>query len=168
MTHESIAAMGTTLSIVPFPGTRAGPVESQPRTQTTGSHSMTEPAVRFIDPPTSNDRLVALEIDGRFTADDMTEVAERMKAIADRGEKALLFVEWKGKVDVQLAVINEKLRHLKTLWSSLGRYALVGDRAWLETMVKVADALTPQQMKHFSTDERDQAFAWLTDEDAGA
>jgi len=36
------------------------------------------------------------------------------------------------------------------------------DSRWLEFYIGVVDAITPQQVKHFAPNERDEAFAWLT------
>ena len=38
----------------------------------------------------------------------------------------------------------------------------MGDARWLEIWIKIVDPITPQQMKHFHPEERDEAWAWLT------
>ena len=43
------------------------------------------------------------------------------------------------------------------------KVAVVGDARWLELYISIADHLTPQQVRHFSTDQKAEAFAWLGD-----
>ena len=50
---------------------------------------MSESAIRFIDPPVPNERLLAYEISGDFTGDDMRTFVERLEKIANSGQKAL-------------------------------------------------------------------------------
>ena len=50
-------------------------------------------SMRFIEPPQPNDRVVAVEVNGRLTAEDMVALVQRLQSIVDRGEKALLYVD---------------------------------------------------------------------------
>ena len=123
---------------------------------------MSETTVRFLEPPIPDDRIVAVEMEGRFTVDDMKTVIERLQAIVDRGEKALMYVDMKGYEGFEWGVASEKLKHMGMLWSALDKYAVVGDARWMEIWIKIVDPITPQQMKHFRPEERDEAWAWLT------
>ncbi len=127
---------------------------------------MSESAVRFLEPPIPDERIVAVEMEGRFTVDDMKTVIERLQAIVDRGEKALMYMDMKGYEGFEWGVASEKLKHMGMLWRALDRYAIVGDARWLETWIKIIDPITPQQMKHFHPEERDEAWAWLTASEA--
>ena len=123
---------------------------------------MSEQGIKFIDPPQANDRLIAAEMHGNFTADDMKAVAERIEAVVAAGNKVLLYVDMRGYEGFEMGAIAEKFRHMGALWSGIDKYAIVGDKRWVEIYIKIADPLTPQQLKHFSGDEADAAFAWLT------
>jgi len=122
---------------------------------------MSESSVRFIEPPKPNDRVVAAEIDGRMTAEDMKALVERLQPIVDRGEKALLYVDMKNYEGYELGVVSEKFKHIGMLWNALDKYAIVGDRRWMEIWIKIVNPITPQQIRHFSLDETDEAWAWL-------
>ena len=52
---------------------------------------MNDPGIQFIDPPEPNERLLAYEITGRFTGDDMRAFVERLEKISSSGGKALLY-----------------------------------------------------------------------------
>ena len=122
---------------------------------------MNRSGMRFIEPPQPDDRVVATEIDGQMTAEDMKAVIERLQAIVDRGEKALLFVDMQNYEGFEFGVATEKLKHIGMLWKALDKYAIVGASRWMEIWVDIVDPLTHQQIKHFSPDRSDEAWVWL-------
>jgi len=122
---------------------------------------MSESGMRFIEPPQPDDRVVAAEIHGQMTAEDMKALVERLQAIVDRGEKALLFVDMKDYEGFELGVVSEKLKHIGMLWKALDKYAVVGDKRGMEIWIKIVDPLTHQEIKHFHPDKTDEAWAWL-------
>lgn len=122
---------------------------------------MSDSSMRFIEPPQPNDRVVAAEIDGQMTAEDMKAMVERLQAIVERGEKALLYVDMKDYEGFELGVVSEKLKHIAMLWKALDKYAIVGDKRWMETWIKIVDPLTQQEIRHFYPDKADEAWAWL-------
>ncbi len=123
---------------------------------------MSESAIRFIDPPQPNERLLAYEISGDFTGDDMRTFVERLEKIAASGRKALLYQDMVDRGSFDFEAIKVKYQNLGTIWRSVEKIAIVGDARWLEIYIGILDHLTPQQMKYFERSEKDEAFAWLT------
>ena len=117
--------------------------------------------MHFIEPPQPNDRVVAAEIDGRVTAEDMGALVSRLQPIVDRGEKALLYIDMEKYEGFDLGAMTEKLKNIGMLWRALDKYAVVGDKRWMEIWIKVVDPLSHQQIKHFYPDKTDEAWAWL-------
>jgi len=117
--------------------------------------------MRFIEPPQPNDRVVAAEIDGRLTAEDMEALVGRLQPIVDRGEKALLYVDMENYEGSDFGVMTEKLKNIGMLWKALDKYAVVGDKRWMEIWIKIVDPLSPQQIRHFYPDKTDEAWEWL-------
>lgn len=122
---------------------------------------MSESGMRFIAPPEPDDRVVAAEIKGQMTADDMKALVERLQPIVDRGEKALLYIDMQNYEGFELGVISEKLKHMRMLWKALDKYAIVGASRWMEIWIDIVDPVTPQQIQHFSSDKTDEAWTWL-------
>ncbi len=118
-------------------------------------------SMRLIEPPQPNDRVVAAEIDGRLAAEDMEALVQRLQPIVDRGEKALHYVDIDKYEGYDLGVITEKLKNIGMLWKALDKYAVVGDKRWMEIWIKIFDPLSPQQIKHFYPDKTDEAWSWL-------
>ena len=123
---------------------------------------MSESAIRFIDPPQPNERLLAYEISGDFTGDDMRTLVERLEKIAASGRKAFLYQDMVAWGSFDFEAIRVKIQNLGTIWRSVEKIAIVGDARWLEIYIGVFDHLTPQHMKYFERSEKDEAFAWLT------
>ncbi len=118
-------------------------------------------SMRFIEPPQANDRVVAAKIDGRLTAEAMEALVGRLQPVVDRGEKALLYVNMENYEGSELGVLTEKLKNIGMLWKALDKYAVVGDKRWMEIWIKIFDPLSPQQIRHFYPDKTDEAWAWL-------
>lgn len=127
---------------------------------------MTESGLHYIDPPRPSGRLVAYEIVGDVTADDLRSLVERVEAIANRGEKALLYQDMVERTSVDLDAIAVKLRNIGMLWRSIEKIAVIGDERWLEIYIGLVDHLTPQHMQYFERADREAAFAWLVEDDA--
>jgi hypothetical protein len=68
--------------------------------------------MRYIDFPKPDDRVVAAEIDGQMTAEDMKTLVERLQPIVDRGEKALLYLDMQNYEGFEFGVMSEKLKHM--------------------------------------------------------
>jgi hypothetical protein len=124
---------------------------------------MSDSGIRFIEPPVADERLVAIEISGHFTADDMRAFMDRFEAVTSKGRKVRLYQDMRGYDGFDLDALTEKLKNMGTLWSGLEKAALVGDKRWLEVYVGIVDHLTPQELRHFSPEEKDEAFRWLAE-----
>ena len=124
---------------------------------------MSDSGIRFIDPPQPNERLIAYELSGNFTGDDMRTFIERLEKISNSGQKALLYQDMTDRGSVHFEAITEKFKNLGTIWRAVEKIAIVGDARWLEIYIGIVDHLTPQQMKYFDRSEKDDAFAWLID-----
>ena len=88
---------------------------------------MSESAIRFIDPPVPNERLLAYEISGDFTGDDMRTFVERLEKIANSGQKALLYQDIVDRGSFDFETIKVKIQNLGTIWRSVEKIAIVGD-----------------------------------------
>jgi hypothetical protein len=80
---------------------------------------MSEPGIRFIDPPDPNERLLAYEISGNFTGDDMRAFVECLEKIANSGQKALLYQDMVDRGSFDFETIKVKIQNLGTIWRSV-------------------------------------------------
>jgi len=124
--------------------------------------AMSDSGLRFIETPVEDDRIIAYEIDGHFSVEDMRAFNDRIEAFAAAGKKARLYQDMTGSDGFDIEVVAEKLRNMGTIWRTVERIAVIDDSRWMEVYIGIVDHLTPQQMRHFSPDEKDAAFEWLT------
>jgi hypothetical protein len=80
---------------------------------------MSESGIRFIDPPEPNERLLAYELSGDFTGDDMRTFVERLEKIANSGQKALLYQDMVDRGSFDFETIKVKIKNLGTIWRSV-------------------------------------------------
>jgi len=124
---------------------------------------MSEPGYRLIDPPTPNEKVVAYELHGHFSADDMRELLTHLESEMEKRGKLRLYQDVSGYEGVELKAIGEKFKHMGKLWSGIEKVAVVGDQRWMEIWIGIVDPITPQQLKYFPVEEKDAAFAWLNE-----
>ncbi len=106
--------------------------------------------------------MIAFEIHGKVTEDDMRGVLERIQRIVDRGEKALVFEALIDLDGVAFAAIWEKMKHMGVLWKGIEKAAVLSDTGFFRSMVDgLMDAVTPMDLSAFELSQRDDAWAWL-------
>ncbi len=111
--------------------------------------------------PPSEHRILAVEITGQVTAEDMKILIGRLQELVDQNERALLLVDMQHYEGFEFAVVTEKFKHMGMLWKSIEKYAIVGAAHWMEVWVKMVDPLTPMQIRAFEADEIEAAWKWL-------
>ncbi len=115
----------------------------------------------FIDLGTDDPRVIAMRINGKLHAEVITELVERLEAVFATGQKSLLYIDLVTFEGYELAVVREKLAHIRILWNGIERLAYVLDWAWMSKMIGLVDAVTPMHLRAFGHDEDEEARAWL-------
>lgn len=119
-------------------------------------------AFRFL--PTSKDDVLAFEINGMISAQEMPDVIKEFETFLQRHEKVRLLNRMKhfGGIDpavfMQGGLVSMKLAAMQ----KVERYAIVGAPGW---MAKIIATLNPVfadiDMQTFPADREDEAWAWL-------
>lgn len=109
------------------------------------------------------DGLIAYEVDGKITAEDVDKVLAPMEAHMKGDDKVNLLVRFKDWEGFDPAILaNGSLMGTKMgAITHLRRYAIVGAPGWMKTMVGGASALMPFEMKMFDLAEDDAAWTWV-------
>ena len=108
------------------------------------------------------DHVIGFSNHGEIRAEDYTDILlPAIQAVLDRGEELrvlLVFAQWDGMSggalweDLKLGV-----EHL-TRWKKI---ALVTDVDWMVDVTRFFGWMTPGELKHFPTTEREEALAWV-------
>jgi hypothetical protein len=124
---------------------------------------------RFIDSP---DDVLALEISGTITGDDLNAIMDRTDAIMARPGKVHVFVETQGIGGMQLSALPHHLSRALPLFGKLdrfGRVAVVADQAWMRAGSRLESAMLPNiSYRVVGPEERDEALAWVVASEAAS
>ena len=116
---------------------------------------------KFLDSP---DDVLALEMSGTITGDDLDAVMDRADAIMAAHEKIHVFVETRGIGGMQLSALPHHFSRALPLFGRLGRFgrvAVVADQAWMRAATRLESAVLPNiRYRVFEPEERDEALAW--------
>jgi len=121
----------------------------------------TDRGFEFIDLDTDDPRVIAMKLTGKLHAEGMTELVERIEAVAATGQKSLLYIDLQTFEGSELGVVREKLANMRTLWTGIERLAYVLDVEWMSKMIGLVDAVTPMHLRAFGHDQDKEARAWL-------
>lgn len=119
-------------------------------------------AIRFL--PTSRDSVLAFEIDGVISSEEMPRVIKRLEDYFAGHDKVRLLNRMKyfGGIDpsvfLQSGLISMKLSALK----KVERYAIVGAPGWMRKVVDAMNPIFPDiDMRTFPAEREVDAWAWL-------
>ena len=85
----------------------------------------------------------------------------RFADAAESGNKIRIYAEMHAMPNVSGGIILEKLTNLKTIMTTVERFALVGDYGWLEIYTKLVDPITKAEIRHFTMDQSEEAKNWI-------
>lgn len=109
------------------------------------------------------DGMIAYEINGRITAEDVDNVLGPLEAHLKGNEKINLLVRFKSwdgfdpSIIMDGALMGTKMNAV----NHLGRYAVVGAPKWIATMAGCVGTMMPFEMKMFDATQDDDAWTWV-------
>lgn len=120
-------------------------------------------AIHFL--PTNKANVLAFEIDGTMSADEMPEVIDSLERFFADHEKVRLlnrmthFAGFDPTILIQRqGLLSMKLAAIK----KVERYAIVGAPNWMGKLIHAMQPLFPHmQMQTFATDREEEALQWL-------
>lgn len=106
--------------------------------------------------------LIAYEIDGRITAEDVDKVLKPLEPFLKGDKKVNLLVRFKNYegFDPALLMDGSLMGSKFGAISHLGRYAIVGAPGWMKTMASGVAPMMPFEMRLFDAADDDAAWAW--------
>ena len=124
--------------------------------------SEASPAFRLLDIDDPAGGLLAYAIDQGDLEDGVLDgVWKRFDDAAANGSKIRIYAEMDGMPSVNASMVLDKLKRLGTIMSTVERMAIVGDAGWLDLYAKIIDPITKPDIKHFTTDQREEALTWV-------
>ena len=116
---------------------------------------------KFLNSP---DDVLALEISGTITGEDLDAIMDRTEAIMARHDKIHVFVETRDIEGMQLSALPHHMSRAFPLFGKLdrfGRVAVVSDQAWMRVGTRLESAFLPNiSYRVCKPEERDEALQW--------
>lgn len=115
----------------------------------------------------SPDQVVAVRMAGVLEIDDYRRVIQEVEAKLGRHERIGVMVDLTGFSDITLEAMGEDFRYGFSKifqWSRFPREAIVTDKAWIQTLAKIASPLLPGiELRTFAPGEQAAALAWAAE-----
>ena len=119
--------------------------------------------LEFID---TADDVIALNISGRITRDDLDPIMDSLDAAMAKHERVHVFVETRSISSLEIAALPTYAARAFPLFGKLnrfGRVAVVADQAWVRVGTQIESAILPFiSYRTFEPDERERALRWVT------
>lgn len=112
----------------------------------------------------SEDHVVAVQLSGTLTAEDIAQVAKEVDARLERHEKIGIFADLTGFHDLTAEAAAKDFSYSFSKigqWRRFPREAVVTDKQWVRTLIKLIDPLLPiMEVRAFEPAQRDEALTW--------
>ena len=120
------------------------------------------PGLRLLDFDDAASGLLAYSVESGELDDAVTALLwQRFDDAKAKGTKIRIYAEMSGLPSVNASMIMDKLKRLGSIMSTVERMAIVGDAGWLDLYARIVDPITKADIKHFTSDRREEALAWL-------
>jgi hypothetical protein len=120
------------------------------------------PAVTFI--PTSNENVLAFEMNGMISSDEMPHITETFDRFLESHDKVHLLNHVRSFGGFEpAALMQSSLFSMKyAAKQKVDRYAVIGGPHWMQTVITTMSPFFPSiEMKSFAEEEEDEAWAWV-------
>jgi hypothetical protein len=118
--------------------------------------------LKFLDIDDEAGGILAYSVtSGKITEDELAPVWARFEDAKAEDRKIRIYAEMSGIPSASGGVVIDKFKHLGSILSTMERMAIVGDAGWMGLYAKVVDPITKFDIRHFTTDQKEQAQAWI-------
>jgi hypothetical protein len=118
--------------------------------------------LKFLKSP---DGVLAIEITGTITGEDLDAIMDRTEALLAKHDKIHVYVETHGVSGLQLSALPHHVSRAFPLFGKLdrfGRVAVVSDQTWMRVGTRLESAMLPNiSYRVCQPRERDEALAWV-------
>lgn len=109
-----------------------------------------------------SDDVIGMRIDGRIEIADMERVTTVVAERLEKRDKLRIYVELEELKGISLEALWEDMKLGFNNFKHFTHKAVVTDKEWVAKIASFADKIIPGiELKAFSTDERDEALAWI-------
>ncbi|MGO9312590.1 MAG: STAS/SEC14 domain-containing protein [Syntrophobacteraceae bacterium] len=109
----------------------------------------------------SSGKLLGFKISDGVTGEEVRQIGAIMAEEIAASGKIRLLVEIEGFRHMEPEALLEKLKFAREHAKDIERIAVLSDRVWIKSWVKVGGLLTHNEVEHFDRSEIEAAWKWL-------
>jgi hypothetical protein len=106
-------------------------------------------------------KALGFKISERIAGEDVHQMGGIMAATIAASGKIRLLLEIEGFRHMEPEALLEKLKFARDHAGDIERMAVLSDRVWIKSWVKVGGLLTHTEIEHFERSEMEAARNWL-------
>ena len=115
--------------------------------------------------PFDEPNVIGFRLDGKIDDDSYDRVVVEIQQALDNNDKIRIYAEVKKFGEMSIEKFFENFKVKFGFFQELDKFekeAIVSEKKWIETLVKVSDPLFPSvEVRYFSFEEKDQALTWV-------
>ncbi|THB76115.1 MAG: STAS/SEC14 domain-containing protein [Desulfobulbaceae bacterium] len=119
-------------------------------------------ALKLLEIDNASEGILAYSVDSGDISDEVaTIIWKRFDDAKAAGSKIRIYAEMSAMPKISGDIVMEKLKRLGTILSTVERFVIVGDAAWMDIYAKIVNPITRYDVKHFPSDQKEAARSWL-------
>ena len=115
----------------------------------------------FEQVPGGSGKLLGFKISDGITGEDVRQLSKIMCEAISVSGKIRLLIEIEGFRHMEPEALLEKLKFAKDHAGNIERMAVLSDRVWIKSWLKVGGLLIHTEVEHFDRSEMEAAWEWV-------
>jgi hypothetical protein len=100
-------------------------------------------------------------VHGKITAEPAAPIFERFSTAHEAGTKIRIYADMQDYGRFELGVVTDKAKHMRAIFGTVERMAIIGDAGWMTVWATVFDPVTKPHLRPYNTDQGKEALACL-------
>jgi len=109
----------------------------------------------------SSGKVLGFKIGEDITCEDVRDMSKIMSETIAASGKIRLLIEIEGFRHMEPDALLEKLRFARDHAREIERMAVLSNRVWIKSWVKIGGLLTHTEVEHFDRSEMEAAWKWV-------
>ena len=105
--------------------------------------------------------VLGFKIGEDITAEDVRNIGRIMSETIAAFGKVRLLIEIEGFRHMEPEALLEKLRYARDHAKEIERMAVLSNRVWIKSWVKIGGLIAHREVEHFDRSETEAAWEWL-------
>jgi SpoIIAA-like len=105
--------------------------------------------------------VLGFKVGENITGEDVRDMGRIMSETIAAWGKIRLLIEIEGFRHMEPEALLEKLKFARDHTREIERMAVLSDRVWIKSWVKVGGLITHTEVEHFNRSEMEEAWKWV-------